>query len=97
METINSTKVRHSRMAFLFTSWADQSSTTDLDIATRTVVEACKQAFCQGSNLIQVLIEMTDHYRHELCLKSGFHCLTDLIGPFPPCRDCRRLGLLFVG
>jgi len=67
------------RMAFLFTSWADQHSEIDSNIASKTVAETCNWAFRQGSNLIQVLIEMTDHYRRELCLKSGFHCLTDLI------------------
>ena len=78
------------RMAFSFTSWADQHSEINSNIAARTVTETCNWAFRQGSNLIQVLIEMTDHYRRELCLKSGFHCLTDLIYMHYPILATRR-------
>jgi len=82
------------RMAFLFTSWADQTSPTDWDIASKTVAQTCNWAFRQGSNLIQVLIEMTDRYRRELCLKSDFHCLTDLIYMHYPAIAPRQMSPL---
>ncbi len=99
--TVNG-KIRHAclfvpqsgRLAFLFTSWAEQNSEIDSNIAARTVTETCNWAFRQGSNLVQVLIEMTDHYRHELCLKSGFRSLTDLIYMYYPAITPRQMSPL---
>jgi mycothiol synthase len=65
--------------AFIFISTPVYLNDADTDAAVGALVELRQWAAKEGCNLFQVLLEMDDAARQEICLRSGFRFLTDLI------------------
>ena len=70
------------RSAFIFTSPVrsqDSSESNLSSLANQTLRSTCQWALHEGASLIQILTEPNDANRQDLCRRSGFRKLTDLI------------------
>ena len=75
------------RTAFIYTSGSPVAKGAEDDSAAQALKQLCRWAFEQDCNLLQVMLEPADNVRRQICLRSGFKQLTDLIYLF---RSCKR-------
>jgi mycothiol synthase len=73
--------------AFIFISTPAHLSDADTNAAVDALGRLRQWATEEGCNLFQVLLEVDDTARQEICLRSGFRFLTDLIYMYRSTED----------